>query len=90
MWKRSGGVCEVCQQARAVHLHHRKLRRFDDHTASNLLYVCGNCHTMIHKRPEVSYTAGWLVRSTADPLTTRIAIDGAWYFHDSDGKRRPA
>jgi hypothetical protein len=67
---RSGGLCEVrtslCQ-GRAVHVHHRKLRRHDDHSLSSLLHCCVACHTLIHASVAHSYEQGWLVRSHENP-----------------------
>lgn len=69
--ERSRDVCEarlvgVCV-GRARHIHHRKLRRYGDHTLVNLLHVCHACHGYIHRFPKWSYDHGYLVRGSADP-----------------------
>ena len=67
---RSGNQCEVraggCK-GKAAHFHHRKLRRFDDHTDVNCLHVCSWCHLVIHENPEMSYFMGWMVQSFKEP-----------------------
>jgi hypothetical protein len=79
---RSRGRCEArvirtCTGV-AEHVHHRKLRRYGDHRACNLLDVCHRCHDHIHANPRWSYRWGWLVRQADDP-TTRLA------GHDENG-----
>lgn len=61
---RSDGWCEAqpCVN-RADHLHHRKLRRFGNHSALNLLHVCSFHHQWIHDHPAMSYENGWLLHS---------------------------
>lgn len=66
--QRSNLLCEACAAARAVHIHHRKLRRFGDHTLINLLHVCSDCHDSIHGNPTDSYGRGLLVHSYHDPV----------------------
>jgi 5-methylcytosine-specific restriction endonuclease McrA len=54
--ERSGGWCEarvvgVCDRT-ATHIHHVVLRsRGGSHEASNLVHVCGACHSFIHHHP---------------------------------------
>lgn len=69
--QRSGGACEVratrlCN-GHGEHVHHRKLRRHNDHRPVNLLHVCLFCHTAIHATVARSYERGWLVRAHEDP-----------------------
>lgn len=75
--ERSGRVCEVrghnCT-GQAQHIHHRKLRRFHDHRAINLLDVCLHCHHDIHAHVKVSYLFGWMVRSTDDPAQVALTV----------------
>jgi hypothetical protein len=51
--------------------HHRQLRRFGDHSAANLVLLCGSgttgCHGWVHSHPHESYLAGWLIHSWHDP-----------------------
>jgi hypothetical protein len=68
---RSQGVCEVGSSActgSAAHFHHRKLRRFKDHSLVNCLHACSACHALIHDQPELSYMMGWMVRSWQEPV----------------------
>lgn len=68
--RRSGGRCEVKSKVctgRAQHFHHRKLRRFKDHSTINCAHVCSGCHTEIHARPQVAYLMGWLLHEWDDP-----------------------
>jgi len=55
---------------KAVHLHHRKLRRHGDHSQANLVPLCFRCHDWAHANPAEAYETGWLVRSFDDPATS--------------------
>lgn len=72
---RSGGRCEVggCNlYDTGIHVHHRQLRRSNNHTLPNLLAVCPEHHRQIHASPTTAYENGWMVRQTADPATTPV------------------
>lgn len=51
----------------ADHRHHRQLRRFGDHSNSNLLPVCFACHEHIHRNPAWARSWGLLVSSWEMP-----------------------
>lgn len=89
---RSGGVCEVggplCEGA-AVHLHHRKLRRAQDHRLVNALHCCGFEHSEIHRNPKDSKAAGWIVSQAADPATTPVLIRGRLVLLTPEGDYAP-
>jgi hypothetical protein len=70
---RSKGVCEIpgCRR-RAVHMHHRKLRRFKDHSAVNALHTCWPHHEWIHANIDKAVSVGWLVRSWDDPASVPV------------------
>ncbi len=73
--ERSCGICEVCHAARAVHAHHRKLKKQGGRNdLSNLLHVCTADHAAIHANPERSYALGLLVRSSFDPADIPVTI----------------
>lgn len=76
--ERSGGVCERCGVARAVHLHHRLLRRFGNHTVANALHVCVWCHDNIHTHVGLSYDCGWMIehRSGIAPEDAPVVYRG--------------
>jgi len=78
---RSNLLCEACAAARAVHIHHRKLRRFGDHSLINLLHVCSECHNSIHANPTDSYGRGLLVHSYDDPADVMVVP----YYMDLSG-----
>lgn len=65
---RSGGRCEasiadVCT-GRAEHQHHVVTRgRGGQHTAQNLLDVCGACHRHVHAHPVWATEHGFLARN---------------------------
>lgn len=64
--RRSANQCEARSEActhKAAHFHHRKLRRFGDHSEENCLHVCSACHLRIHDNPEIAYVMGWMVQS---------------------------
>ena len=77
---RSGGVCEVCGQARATSQHHRrKVGRVS--VPSNVLDTCGDgttgCHGRIEANPDWARASGWWVDSTEDPAATPVVL-AAW------------
>jgi hypothetical protein len=71
--RRSANQCEIpgCPR-KGEHFHHRKLRRFGDHSHENCLHVCGVHHTWIHANPEASYTLGYLVQSWRSPVEVPV------------------
>jgi len=75
---RSGGVCELCGVRRAESMHHRKLRRHDDHRAANLVHLCGSgttgCHGWVHANPAAAYGLGFMVRGAFNPRTARVML----------------
>lgn len=82
---RSGGICEAGSSActgKAAHFHHRKLRRFKDHSIQNCLHVCAPCHRWIHdEEPEVARMMGWLLNSWDDPAERPILKGDSWNTH---------
>lgn len=74
--RRSGNRCEARAEGctgRATHFHHRKLRRFGDHSEANCLHVCAWCHiSVIHENPELSFVMGWMVPSYQEPEDVRV------------------
>lgn len=73
--RRSGNQCEVRGEGcthKAYEFHHRKLRRFGDHTPENCLHACLACHHYIHANPELSYVMGWLVPSYKEPIKVPV------------------
>jgi hypothetical protein len=48
VYARSGGLCERCQRAKAVHIHHLTYARIGDELLSDLQHICIWCHCEIH------------------------------------------
>nr|DAV85953.1 MAG TPA: IcmS, IcmW, IcmO (DotL) IV secretion system, Coupling.8A [Caudoviricetes sp.] len=76
--ERARGICEVmiphagCT-GRAEHIHHRQLRKHGGrHSMENCVVICHRCHEWIHMHPAISYSHGWLVRSTDNPAFVRV------------------
>lgn len=73
--RRSGNRCEApgpnCT-GKATHFHHRKLRRFGDHSDVNCLHVCFVDHERIHANPGKSYLTGEMVRGPLDPAKVPV------------------
>ena len=72
--ERAGDRCEfgipgVCRFV-PNHLHHRKLRRFGDHSFWNLVFICTACHDYAHAHALEAYEKGWLVSAEGNPTTT--------------------
>jgi hypothetical protein len=45
---RARRTCEYCKQARAKQVHHLTYVRFTHELSTDLLAVCGECHSFIH------------------------------------------
>ena len=75
--------------------HHRQLRRHGDHSAANLVLLCGSgttgCHGWVHAHPADSYASGMLVHSWHEPESVPMLSaglhGGAWVQHDRGGSR---
>lgn len=72
--ERDGQRCVRC--GRSLHQvagsrHHRQLRRHGNHTAANLVLLCGSgttgCHGWVHSEPAAARALGLIVRGTDDP-----------------------
>lgn len=62
--------------------HHRQLRRFGNHTITNLILLCGSgttgCHGWVHGNVALAYEAGWLVHSWHTPDSVPVLHQGTW------------
>lgn len=83
--------CERCgREVDGGSRHHRKLRRFGDHSVANLVLLCGSgttgCHGHVHANPKQSYLDGWLVHSWHEPAAVPIVtIFGTNHMLDLEG-----
>jgi hypothetical protein len=76
---RSGGRCEAgidgCYGT-ATNIHHRQRRAGGNHTAANLMHLCGSgttgCHGWITEHPALSRAAGWIVSFAGDPASDPV------------------
>lgn len=87
VYARSGGACERCDQARAVHWHHRQNRSQGGRwEPANGLHLCAHCHHEVTISPTESEVAGWTVPRGIDPATVpvRHAVHRRVYL-DNDG-----
>lgn len=79
---RAGGRCERDgEPAPHGHLHHRKSRRFRDHSPSNLLYLCASCHSVVHAYPAETVAgrpAGYVLPGHAEPAAEPVWFGGRW------------
>ena len=84
--ERAKGSCEAMIRDAGCtgsvdHLHHRKLRsQGGKHEVPNLVGICHMCHHWIHMHPAISYTHGWIVKSTKDPQTVPFVLRGRAAF----------
>lgn len=85
--RRSGGVCELCLEHPAEHLHHRKSRRHHDHRIVNALHLCHRCHDRIHtsRSRTAAYDAGHLVRALDDPAAIAVVLPVGRVLLTDDG-----
>lgn len=88
---RSGGVCEVCGNGRAVERHHRRPRGMGGsseartNSAANALHVCGVCHRLIEANRTLALLLGWLLPQSADPAASRVMYRGEWTLLGESG-----
>ena len=62
--QRSGGLCERCRQERATQAHHKTKRsQGGQHTAANLVHLCGRCHDWAEAHPSEATEAGWSIQA---------------------------
>lgn len=86
--ERANWHCEACggrlntQNREAYALHHRKSRRFHDHSAPNIMVVCGaiwnNCHNLsewsIHANPARSHRLGHMLYEHEIPSDVPVIV----------------
>ncbi|GHG97426.1 HNH endonuclease [Amycolatopsis roodepoortensis] len=72
---RSGGLCEKCGQAEAIHWHHR-LNRSQGGTwhPSNGLHLCLACHLEMDQADEVLFANGWRISGKDSRPYTEIPV----------------
>lgn len=61
---KSWPICQVCENRKAVDIHHRRPRSLFPKLAcepSNFLSICRLCHSKIHDSPAWAKEHGWLV-----------------------------
>lgn len=92
LMKRSSGVCEVCGNARAEEMHHRRPRgmggskRTETNTASAGIHICSACHSMIERHRNIAMLCGWLVSQYEDePASVPVMYRGDLVRLDDDG-----
>lgn len=59
---------------KAIHTHHRQLRRHGDERPENLSRLCAQCHQWVHDHPAYSYELGFLVHSYDDPAEVSVRV----------------
>lgn len=71
---------------RGEQMHHRQMRsQGGQHLVVNLIHVCHLCHSWIHMHPAISYTNGWLVKSTGDPAQAPVKRRGGFIVLTEEG-----
>ena len=86
--ERSGGICEICSQARATDWHHRRNRsQGGTWVAANGLHLCRPCHRMVTETRTDFYDLGWLVRSWEDEQSIPVSTANGWVLLDDQGGR---
>lgn len=70
---RSGGLCEFCEHALAVHVHHRKLRsQGGEHATDNLIHLRAACHDFAHRNPRSAQALGLIAPRHRDPADVPV------------------
>lgn len=88
--ERSHGVCEICLQARATDMSHRRARSQGGHwTPANILHACRPCHHWLETHPVSGHDHGWRLWTGDDPLTTPVAVGRGRMLLTDTGQRTP-
>jgi hypothetical protein len=92
---RANGMCEVCGEAPASNIHHRRPRgmggtRRAIHSPAWLLAVCGQgnasgCHGRIESDRYAAQVAGWLLGPLEEPSTCPVRLAIGWVVLDDEG-----
>ena len=71
--------------------HHRQLRRFGDHSAANLVLLCGSgttgCHGWVHANPALAYATGLMIHSWHDPASVPARYWSGWFILTIEGRK---
>lgn len=77
---RDKGRCRRCP-ATATDVHHRRPKQMGGTKnqeiafgLDNLVALCRECHSHIHRNPAQSYKLGWLVHSWDDPSLIPVPV----------------
>lgn len=96
--KRSGGLCEACGNAEAIHWHHRiNQGQGGAWSAANGMHVCLFCHDWIGDFPVSAGVLGWHLepwrdrdgKLTSDPAKEPLRYRGQWVVLGDDGAVTP-
>lgn len=89
---RSGGRCECCDKAEALHWAHRQARsQGGPWDAANGLHACAPCHEWAHSEPATARWFGWSVRRGHDYRNIPVwTARHGWVRLSSDGSVHPA
>jgi 5-methylcytosine-specific restriction protein A len=89
--RRAGDHCERCGVDRPEQIHHRRPRGMggssarDTNTASNALFISGDCHRLIESDRDAAFDRGWLVRQGQNPADVPVIWQGDWALLTDDG-----
>lgn len=92
---RARGICERCGYGSSDCVaHHRRPRglggskRVDTNTASNGVWLCGECHRHVESYRSAASSDGWLVRQSQCPAEVPVYRRGRWVLLDDAGTCR--
>lgn len=89
---RAGDHCELCGKPLAGRAEraHRVRRRDGGDRLCNIVLLHPECHAFTHANPDDARAAGFLLRTTDDPLTIPVLWRGVlWCLLDDHGNREP-
>lgn len=96
--RRSGGLCEACGVAEAIHWHHRiNQGQGGAWATANGMHVCLACHNWIGDFPTSASVLGWHLEPwhdrdgnlTRDPAVEPLRYRGEWVVLGDDGAVTP-
>jgi 5-methylcytosine-specific restriction protein A len=77
---RSGNVCEICGNAMAEQIHHRRprgmggTRRESTNGAAALLHICAADHARLESHRNWAMVNGWLLQQHQDPTKVPVVL----------------
>jgi len=75
VYERDGYACALCQDSRAIHLHHVKARgKGGKDTEENLICLCPACHQVVHGEYTYAYDFPFDQETAIDAIECYLSL----------------